>query len=414
MTATTTVTGSATEDLTEDPAQGIIKALDPLFAQIYVDAPDRERTSRSPEPDVRALAVAGLGRLRVPVEFGGGGGSVSTLSEQLIGLAAADSNFVQIFRGHLGFIEFLIGRQSSPVRDGFLRAAGRGELFGPAASVSSAGTADGTAPTTIIDSSTRLDRESDRVFLSGTKFYTTGSLYSDWINVLVVGEDGISEVVVGRNDPGVTVVDDWNGFGQRLTASGTTHFDRVEVRDGHVFDRSSADVAEYLNSFYQLVHSSTQAGILRRAVDDLGQIVRARRRTYPLATSDSARHDPQVLQTVGEVGTAAFAARTAVESTAQAFDTYNSVRTDDSLQAVILGSAATQVLNTRLAGEATWRLFDAASASATDVDLALDRHWRNARTISSHNPAIYKARSIGEYVVNGEIPSSLGNITSRS
>nr|EMP14769.2 hypothetical protein ISGA_903 [Gordonia sp. NB41Y] len=393
-----------------DASTRIVSALDPLIAQIHVDAPDRERTSRSPEPDVRALATAGLGRLRVPVEFGGGGASIATLTEQLIRLASADSNFVQIFRGHLGFVEFLIGLPSGSVRDDLLRAAGRGELFGPAASVSATGTADRPAPTTIIDSSTALDREGDRVFLSGTKFYTTGSLYSDWINVLVIGDDGISEVVVSRDDPGVTVVDDWNGFGQRLTASGTTYFERVEVREGHIFDRSSADVAEYLNSFYQLVHSSTQAGILRRAVDDLGETVRGRRRTYPLATSDSPRHDPQVLQTVGEVGTAAFAARTAVESTARAFDAHNHAHTDSSLQAVVLGSAATQVLNTRLAGEATWRLFDAASATATDLDLGLDRHWRNARTISSHNPAIYKARSIGEYIVNGEIPSSLGSV----
>jgi alkylation response protein AidB-like acyl-CoA dehydrogenase len=59
---------------------------------------------------------------------------------------------------------------------------------------------------------------------------------------------------------------------------------------------------------------------------------------------------------------------------------------------------------TRIAGDALWRFFDAASASSTDADLALDRHWRNARTVSSHNPVVYKARLVGDWAVNRTLP----------
>jgi hypothetical protein len=37
----------------------------------------------------------------------------------------------------------------------------------------------------------------------------------------------------------------------------------------------------------------------------------------------------------------------------------------------------------------------------------LHRHWRNARTIASHNPTIYKARAIGDVEINGaDLPPS--------
>lgn len=405
-----TTTVAAAQPLPTPETESISAALIPIVAAIGAQAPARESQSHSPEPEVAALAAAGLGRLRVPVEFGGGGSSVSELASELIRLAAADSNFVQIFRGHLGFVEFLLRLDASPVRDELLAAAGRGELFGPAASVSASGKPGEAAPTTIIDSSTTLERGENTLVLSGSKYYTTGSLYAQWINVLVINDDGVFEVVVGRNDPGVGVIDDWNGFGQRFTASGTAHFDRVEVRPGYALRRESAATGEYLNAFYQLVHSSTQAGILERATRDLGELVAGRTRSYPLATATPPRHDPQVLEVVGEVETAAYGTRSAVTAAALTVDGYNADPSPQGLNEVIVAAAATQVLNTRLAGEATWRFFDAASASATDLDLALDRHWRNARTISSHNPVIYKARSIGEYLVNGELPSSFGTI----
>ncbi|MFT4044673.1 MAG: acyl-CoA dehydrogenase family protein, partial [Gordonia sp. (in: high G+C Gram-positive bacteria)] len=394
----------------DDGLAAIRNAILAVAEHIAAEAVERERNDLSAEPRVRELAAAGLGRIRVPVEFGGGGGHISDLADVLITLAAADSNFVQIFRGHFGFIELLIDQEPDPVRDELLRAAGRGELFGPAASVHAAGTSGGPAPTTIIDSSTRLDTEGDQTFLSGTKYYTTGSLFADWIAALALTENGITEVVVNRNDPGVRVVDDWNGFGQRRTASGTTHFDRVPVRDGYAFPRSSGPIDNYLAAFYQFIHSTTQAGILRRATDDLAIFVQRRVRSYPLATDPSPRHDPQVLEVVGEVATAAYSTDAAVRALAAAFDRYNATSAATDLDAVLLASAATQVLNTRLSGEATWRLFDAASASATDSALALDRHWRNARTISSHNPVIYKARAIGEYTVNGAFPDAFAGV----
>ncbi|GAA5054696.1 acyl-CoA dehydrogenase family protein [Nocardia callitridis] len=372
------------------------------------EAVAREHGRLSPATHVRTLADAGLGALRVPTEFGGAGGTVSELAALLIEVAAADSNLTQIVRGHLGFIESLRLRSPGDGRDELLRAAGRGELFGPAASVRApAKPAPGS--TALVDGDTELIGSGDDLRLSGTKYYTTGSLYADWINVLVPADSGFTEAVVRADAPGVTVTDDWNGFGQRLTASGTAVFDEVPVDPGHVFDRDSVDRDAYLNAFYQFVHSATQAGIARRASEDLAQLVRRRTRTYPLAAAPQPQDDPQVLAVVGEVAARGYGARANVTALAATIDRFHTATTEsraDRLTEVVIESAAVQVLNSRLVGEATWYLFDAASASATDADLALDRHWRNARTVSSHNPSIYKARVIGDHAVNNRLPQS--------
>lgn len=404
MTTSTTSTPGTTSTSARSVVESAKSAIADVADTIRREAVDRELNNLSPEPRVRELAAAGLGRLRVPTEFGGLGADVTDLADVLINLAAADSNFVQLLRGHLGFVEFLVDHKATPVRDSLLTAIGQGELVGPAASVPAAGQPGGPVAESIIDHSTTLTEKGDRTLLNGTKYYTTGSLYSDWISVVVVDNDGAKEVVVRTDDPGVTVVDDWGGFGQRFTASGTTVFDDVEVRDGYVIPRTEPAIDAYLGAFYQFVHSSTQAGIIRRVTEDLADVVRRRHRTYPLATVQEPRHDPQVLEVVGEVDTARFAAAAAVEALARGFDAYNASHSQDDLDAVNIRSAQAQVLNTRLAGEATWNLFNAASASTTSVDLALDRHWRNARTISSHNPVIYKARAVGDHVINGTLP----------
>jgi hypothetical protein len=38
----------------------------------------------------------------------------------------------------------------------------------------------------------------------------------------------------------------------------------------------------------------------------------------------------------------------------------------------------------------TTELFEVGGASAVGTGHALDRHWRNVRTIASHNPAIQR------------------------
>lgn len=49
-------------------------------------------------------------------------------------------------------------------------------------------------------------------------------------------------------------------------------------------------------------------------------------------------------------------------------------------------------------------------ASSTSAGKALDWHWRNARTVSTHNPFIDKARVVGDWAINGNEPPFVWSI----
>ena len=384
------------------------ETIDEIIAELAPGAAHRDLERELPVDFVNRLLAAGLGALRVPAGYGGGGATIAELAEVLIALAAADSNLAQIFRGHLGFVERLRLWPRTPASEALLRSAGNGALFGPAASEKAR--PDGAA-STLFDIRTRLVEDDEGLWLSGEKYYTTGSLFADWINVLVPQEQGFAEVVVPRDSPGLTILDDWQGFGQRLTASGTAIFDRVPVLPEHVFIHADQDAFRYIQAFYQFVHVSTQAGIAQRISADIAETVRGRTRSYPLAATSEPSKDHQVLAVVGETESRAYAARATARQLALDLEKYiQGSKVGDALDQAVIGAASAQISNTRLVGESAWLLFDAGSASSTDTALDLDRHWRNARTVSSHNPVIYKAAQIGNYLVSGVVANELASL----
>ena len=62
--------------------------------------------------------------------------------------------------------------------------------------------------------------------LDGEKFYSTGTLFSDYLTVTATTDhDSVATVVFVPTDrTGVKLIDDWDGFGQRRTGTGTTVF----------------------------------------------------------------------------------------------------------------------------------------------------------------------------------------------
>ncbi|MQY27840.1 acyl-CoA dehydrogenase family protein [Nocardia aurantia] len=385
----------------DDVLPGRLTAISAVARSLSGEAARRDAEHILPTAQLRELLDAGAGALRIPAEFGGSGAPIRVLAEVLVEIAAGDSNLAQIFRGHLGLVEILRFAPPGPARETLLRAAAAGAFFGPA------GAELNTSNLSALNTSLR--RDGDHYVLTGRKYYTTGSLYADWLNVLVRDGGEFVSAIVPRERPGISIVDDWDGFGQRLTASGTAVFDRVRVDPEFLLRHRDPLANDYMEAFYQFVHSATQAGIVRAAADELATLVRGRGRSYPLAPTPDPTADPQVLQVVGEVHSKAFTAHATVAALAESLDRFLAEPSAAAARRILLDSAAAQVTNTELAGAALWQLFDAGSAGAVKAGPALDRHWRNARTVSSHNPRIYKATLIGDHAVNGTAPRSYLN-----
>lgn len=369
----------------------------PIFARIAEGAVAREVSRTLPVEEIGWLRQARFGALRVPVAEGGFGATLPQLFGLLTELAAADSNLVQALRAHFGFTEDILA--AAPQRRAlWLPRIAAGEIAGSAWTE--------TGPATQDRFSTRITGNGGDLRLTGRKFYTTGSLYADWIDVGASDETGAGlSAVVSRHAPGVEVHDDWDGMGQRLTASGTTVFTDVPVTDV-VSDETRFS---YGAAFYQLVHFATLAGIGRAAATETARQVAARTRNFSHANAALVRHDPQVLAVVGRVTGAAYAAGAIVLKVAEALQAVFEAGGDaDALEAagvraeIEVASAQGVVIDLIL--DATSAVFDALGASSTLRANGLDRFWRNARTLANHNPRIYKDRIVGDYAVNGTRP----------
>ncbi|WP_062220758.1 acyl-CoA dehydrogenase family protein [Aureimonas sp. D3] len=374
----------------------------PIFARIRAGAVERELNRTLPTQEIGWLKDARFGAVRLPRAEGGQGASLPDFINLLIELSEADSNITQALRGHFGFVESVVNLPAGPFRERWAARIAAGETAGNAWTEIGAASIEGF--------STHLARKGDDLVLNGEKYYTTGSLFADWIDTGARREDGEGgTVLVPRHAQGVHVVDDWDGFGQTLTASGTTTFTDVVIDPLDVL--SDEEKFRYSAAFYQIVHLATLAGIGRALAGDAAAAVGARRRTYTHAAAARSSEDPQVLQVVGRIRGAAYAAGAITLQAARALERAHAAHFGGDAEAeeranslAELETAQAQTVVSNLVLEASTIVFDALGASAIRKPAGLDRHWRNARTLSSHNPRIYKDRIVGDYAVNGTPP----------
>jgi alkylation response protein AidB-like acyl-CoA dehydrogenase len=144
---------------------------------------------------------------------------------------------------------------------------------------------------------------------------------------------------------------------------------------------------------------------------DVSRQVRERQRIYSHGNAQRVSEDAQVQQVVGDIAAWVYAAEAATLRAAQpAQQAYLARFAGDEQRehaanvAAEIESAKAQVVVTELIQRASTQLFNALGASDIRQGKSLDRHWRNARTVSSHNPVIYKSRIVGDWEINRTEP----------
>lgn len=369
-----------------------------VLSRIAVHEADRDLRGEHPDAGVRDLADAGFGRLRVPREFGGFDVDLPTLFSLLAEAGEADSNIPQIWRGHFTATEILRRETDETARNHWLSRIGEGAVFGNAQSES----ADRVKQTRI------HTNPAGTVVVNGTKFYSTGARFADYIRVAAVdGTRTTTFVVVDAHHSGVKHLNDWDGIGQRLTGSGSTVFTGVPVLPHGTLARERAAVRG-LDSFVQVVHLANLAGIARAIVRDTVEIVRGRTRTSRHSFTDgSAAADPDVLAVIGTLEARSLTASALLETVAAALQDAHAADTEEAFAGAYVTTSAAQVAVIEAVLDAATTAFNAGGSSATRARAHLDRHWRNARTLASHNPVVYKPRVVGDHLVNHRNPENL-------
>jgi len=371
----------------------------PVFAQIAATAKDRDRNRVLPFEQVGLLNRERFGALRIPVADGGYGARLVDVFRLLIELSEADSHVGQLWRAHIAFVENVLVLNDQELRSKWIARIAAGQIIGNAYT-ERGGNALGTL-------NTKTSLVDGRWLVNGEKYYCTGTIFADWTTVAVAHPDlpGRQIAVVSTQHSGVKILDDWDGFGQGLTGTGTTEFHQVPV-DSFMPQQSNDSEA----AIFQLVLMAVQAGIARAALNDLRISVQNRTRIFTTGTGVPVHREPQVLQLVGEVSAESFAADSVVIGAVLEVEAalVDPGLNDEERYAVCeLAANRAQTIVQPLVIGATSKLFDGLGASSTSVVCNLDRHWRNARTIATHNPAIYKARIVGDYEINAVQPQRL-------
>jgi len=381
----------------------LIESARSIAADLAKDAARRERERVLPFDIFDKIKQARLGTLRIPQALGGPGGSISDYIEVLMILGAADSNVPHALRSHFNFTEGLVLGGIPGERERTLLAhVLSGKLFG------GAHTEQGTHKPGEI--TTRLTRDGENFRLNGRKWYATGTAFADFASFSAVDEDGnptYSLLPVTRE--GITVLDDWDGMGQRMTASGGVLLENVLVHANEISDRTlGSNVGRHCSTMRQLHLGASAAGAVQGAVDEGIRYVQKQARAAAHSAADTASQDPFVQNVVGELSAAAFAVQTliregarALDRTVAAFATGDEEAIENALTESALTTSRVQIITAQLGLSAATKVFELGGGSATSRDLNLDRYWRNIRTVYNHNPLLHKARVVGDFYLNG-------------
>ncbi|SDJ15047.1 Acyl-CoA dehydrogenase [Pseudomonas delhiensis] len=393
------------------PANPELNALDlaelrrravPRLATIAEGAAERERLRQLPHEQVRALAADRLLCFRIPAAYGGAGASVRDTVQFVIDLAAVDSNVAQSLRPSFAFIEGLLARGDEAEQRRWFPRFLAGEVFGNAGW--EVGGANGAV-------SARLRRDGEAFRASGSKYYSTGSLYADWVSAVALDEDDRPvSFVVPRDREGLELLDDFDAMGQRLTASGTTRLNDLLVQPGEIRPRVVEEgQRSIVTPFLQLFLGAVEAGIARNALTDAVAFARNHARPIKHSSAQRSVDDPYVEFAVGEISARALAAEAVILRAAERIDqAWSAGLAHDAVNLAAVEVAQAQYIAVESALKAAELLFDVGGASTTGRQHNLDRHWRNARTLANHNPRHWKAAVVGAWHLKGSEPPTSG------
>lgn len=372
-----------------------------LAAAIAPGAARRERARELPFAEAALFRQSGLGALRLPPALGGPGGHPSDVIAVIADLAAAEPNLAHALRSHFNFTEGLALNPEGAKARRFAGAILNGALVG------GAHTEAGTP--TPGDVTARLSRDGGAFRLNGRKHYATGTAFADYGTFSALDDDGeFRSVLIPTDREGLEILDDWDGMGQRMTASGGVVFHDVRVLEDEIEPRAlDSRIGRHLSTLRQLHLCACSVGIVRNLVAEAAEYVRGPARAAAHSAASTAAQDPFVQHVLGEIWAASFALDALLAEAARHLDASAEALLADApdvenrLIASALATARVQVVAAQIALKAAERMFETGGGSATSRARNFDRHWRNIRTILNHNPLAQKSRVLGDYLANG-------------
>jgi SfnB family sulfur acquisition oxidoreductase len=394
-----------------DVDQALVVAAE-LSAAFAAAAGARDADRVLPHDQVQALKDSGLLALSVPVEHGGIAAPAALIAEVFRLFAHGDPSVAQIPHSHYTFLEAVRLQGTDAQQAFFFERVLEGALFANAQSE--------RGPHPIDVDATTLVRDGNHYLLDGRKFYSTGALFADWVVVRASlperpGDTPTSSTpkalaFVPADIEGLQIVDDWDGMGQRTTASGTVTLDAVRVPVEQVLDFTPIFTSPSVyGARAQLFHAALDVGIATAALAE-GVRQSAKARPHFEAGVDAAADDPTVVHLAGELTVTVRGAQALLTEAGRAVDAAAADLDSDSAAAASVAVAVAKVAATRASLEASSTLFELGGTRSASGAANLSRYWRDARTHTLHDATRWKLQHIGRYTLSGTKPPRHGQL----
>lgn len=368
-----------------------------IAREIAEIAADSQANDQLPRRQAQLLSESGLTAIGVPKAFGGLGASVQTLVETVRLISVADGGVGQLLQIHNVMLRGIFSGYPDEVRDRLISDVLAGKRFGNA--LAEIGGKNKFAL------KTRVERRADgKLILNGSKFYSTGSYLAEWISLTAASEDGGAGVLLNRNTPGLTLVDDWDAFGQKNSVSGTVLFDNIELDERFVSQRKGPMKRTGL-TFPQILHAAIDTGIAAGALGAAVEYLKHHARPWVESGVDFANEEPHIIKQIGEYAVALRAAESLLRDAARVFDEHELDPENKELQDELILSVATARAHSDSASlKISSDIFSLLGASSSLSKWNLDRFWRNARVHTTHDPIRWRLHHVGNYYLNGVDP----------
>ncbi|HJT92148.1 MAG TPA: acyl-CoA dehydrogenase family protein [Mycobacterium sp.] len=405
-------TAAIAGETASDVASSWLENARTVRARLRATAAERDRAAASPLTEIGWLKEADLLGIFVPSAFGGGGASWSQVAAVIRLIAEADSSIAHVLLYHyFGSIAGTRG-ENGYVGPGRAQRIADRQLF------------HGTVAQAAYEPLILATQTADGFRLNGTKPFTSGAAVADvllaWVvfdvNTTLAGADvsgQIATVHIDGNAQGVSFGDDWDNVGQRLSVSGSTTLTDVPISTtdviGYGYGEVESTPADHLDVLYMYSgFASIFTGIAVGAFDEASEYTRGRSRPWVEAAHQRAVDDPLLLERYGQlwvqVQSAVALTERAVALVTAARQKGSELSWAERAEAVTFANAA-RLHASEVALTVSNRLFEVTGARSTAARYGLDRFWRNARTLSLHDPLHYKQVQIGDYALNGAAPA---------
>lgn len=361
----------------------------------------RDQQRELPYAEIELFSQKGLGGIRIPKQYGGAFVSIKTLVHVFRILNKADSSVGQIPQNQIALLNIidLIGTdvQKAFIFDEILQGK----------RLANGGPERNTKDTKTL--STHLSIENGQYFLSGEKFYSTGSSFADWLAIKALHPEGhVVLCIINRHDSeGLEVIDNWNGFGQRTTSSGTVKLNHVPVDPFLIFDeRQLNHQATNRGAYSQILQVAIDVGIAEAAFADTLSAVHKARPVIDAGVS-KASDEHYTLQEVGKLNILLDAAILLLDEAAEFLDELDlkTLLTDEDIAKASILVAEAKVYANDAALQISEKLLELGGSRSSLSQHNLDQHWRNARVHTLHDPVRWKLHAIGNYYLNHTLPA---------